>query len=88
MLERAIAHPQIQFLHNTMVEEVLGVEEKDVRGLKLLNTKTQQQSRTSRQGFMFLGIGHIPNATMPSKAMLDLDDDGYILNSTATSSPR
>src|SRR5947208_13599588 len=32
MLERAIAHPQITFLHNTLVEEVLGVEEKDVRG--------------------------------------------------------
>src|SRR5579884_1506054 len=35
MLERALAHPQIEFLHNTVVEEVLGVEEKDVRGLKL-----------------------------------------------------
>src|SRR6202521_5058762 len=37
MLERAIAHPQIEFLHNTIVEEVLGVEEKDLKGLKLQN---------------------------------------------------
>jgi thioredoxin reductase (NADPH) len=29
MLERAMAHPQIEFLLNTVVEEVLGVEEKD-----------------------------------------------------------
>ena len=77
MLERAIAHPQIEFLHNTMVEEVLGVEEKDVRGLKLLNTKTQQHTELP-VSFMFLGIGHIPNASA-FKGMLDLDDDGYIL---------
>src|SRR5438445_391495 len=31
MLERAMAHPQIEFLSNTTVEEVLGVEEKDVK---------------------------------------------------------
>src|SRR5271168_2701113 len=37
MLERAIAHPQIEFLHNTLVEECLGVEEKELKGLKLKN---------------------------------------------------
>jgi thioredoxin reductase (NADPH) len=77
MLERAIAHPQIEFLHNTVVEEVLGVEEKDVRGLKLLNRKSGQQSELP-VSFMFLAIGHIPNASA-FKGMLDLDDDGYIL---------
>jgi len=77
MLERAIAHPQIEFLHNTVVEEVLGVEEKDVRGLKLKNVKTGQQFELP-VSFMFLGIGHIPNASA-FKGMLDLDDDGYIL---------
>src|SRR6202045_1009535 len=44
MLERAIAHPQIEFLHNTVVEEVIGVEERDVRGLKLHNKKTGERS--------------------------------------------
>jgi thioredoxin reductase (NADPH) len=77
MLERAIAHPQIAFLHNTVVEEVLGVEEKDVRGLKLKNVKTGVQSEIP-VSFMFLGIGHTPNASA-FKGILDLDDDGYIL---------
>jgi thioredoxin reductase (NADPH) len=77
MLERAIAHPQIEFVHNTVVEEVLGVEEKDVRGLRLLNRKTGRQTELP-VSFMFLGIGHIPNAGA-FKGMLDLDDDGYIL---------
>src|SRR3974390_2946800 len=32
LLARAIAHPQIEFVTNTIVEEVLGVEERGVRG--------------------------------------------------------
>ncbi len=77
MLERAIAHPNIQFLSSTVVEEVLGVEEKDVRGLKLRNVKTGELS-TLPVAFLFLGIGHIPNAKM-FHGQLDLDPDGYIL---------
>jgi thioredoxin reductase (NADPH) len=77
MLDRAIAHPNIKFLSNTVVEEVLGVEEKDVRGLKLRNTKSGEQSDLP-VSFMFLGIGHIPNAKM-FQGQLDLDPDGYIL---------
>jgi thioredoxin reductase (NADPH) len=77
MLERAIAHPNIRFLSNTVVEEVLGVEEKDVRGLKLLNTRSGERCELPIS-FMFLGIGHIPNAKM-FQGQLDLDPDGYIL---------
>ena len=76
MLERAIAHPQIEFVHNTLVEEVLGVEEKDVKGLKLHNRKTGERW-TLPISFMFLGIGHDPNATM-FKGQIDLDSDGYV----------
>lgn len=76
MLERALAHPQIEFLHNTVVEEVIGVEEKDVRGLKLLNRKTGERWELP-VSFMFLGIGHEPNATM-FKGQIDLDSDGYV----------
>lgn len=77
MLDRAMAHPQIQFLSNTTVEEVLGVEEKDVKGLRLKNRASGEES-VLPVSFMFLGIGHIPNARA-FKGMLDLDEDGYIL---------
>lgn len=77
MLERAMAHPTIEFLSNTTVEEVLGVEEKDVKGLRLKNRASGEES-VLPVSFMFLGIGHIPNA-MAFKGLLDLDDDGYIL---------
>ncbi|MDE3103925.1 MAG: thioredoxin-disulfide reductase [Acidobacteriota bacterium] len=76
MLERAMAHPQIEFLTNTTVEEVLGVEEKDVKGLRLKNQATGAESILP-VSFMFLGIGHSPNATA-FRGILDLDDDGYI----------
>lgn len=76
MLERAMAHPQIEFLTNTIVEEVLGIEEREVRGLRLSNRKTGQKSELPVK-FMFLGIGHEPNTNM-FKGQIDLDDDGYI----------
>ncbi len=76
MLERAQTHPQIKFMNNTVVEEVLGVEEKDVRGLKLLDRKTGEHSELPVK-FMFLGIGHEPNARA-FDGQLDLDADGYI----------
>ena len=43
MLERAMAHPKIEFLTNTAVEEVLGVEEKEVNGLRLRDVKTGER---------------------------------------------
>ena len=76
MLERAMAHKQIQFLSNTAVDEVLGVEQKEVSGLRLRNTLTHEQS-TLPVSAMFLGIGHDPNAKM-FRGLIDLDDDGYI----------
>jgi len=63
MLDRAIAHPSIKFLSSTVVEEVLGVEEKDVKGLRLRSMKSGEQT-VLPVSFMFLGIGHIPNAKM------------------------
>ena len=76
MLDRAIGHEKIQFLTNTIVEEVLGVEKKEVTGLRLRNLVTQEESILPVSA-MFLGIGHIPNAKMFT-GQIDLDDDGYI----------
>jgi len=76
MLERAMAHEKIKFMPNTVVEEVLGVEEKDVRGLRVKSTVTGTEDVLPVAG-MFLGIGHIPNAKM-FDGQLDMDADGYL----------
>ena len=76
MLERAMAHPKIALRTNTVVEEVLGVEEKSVRGLRLRDATSGARDELAVSG-LFLGIGHEPNAKMFAGQM-DMDGDGYI----------
>ncbi len=77
MLERAIAHSQIELRTNAVVDEVLGVEEKEVKGLRLRDAISGGLSELRVSG-LFLGIGHEPNAKMLA-GQIDLDEEGYIL---------
>src|ERR1700730_3439150 len=61
MLERAQKHDKIQFLTNTVVEDVYDVSRKEVTGLKLRDTSNGKVWDLPASA-MFLGIGHIPNA--------------------------
>src|SRR5216683_147132 len=63
MLDRARQHPNIQFLTDTVVEDVHDLSKKEVTGLQLRNLKTGELS-TLPASAMFLGIGHIPNTKM------------------------
>jgi thioredoxin reductase (NADPH) len=76
MIGRAYENPKIDIKLDTVVEEVLGVEEKEVKGARLKNVKTGEITTLPISGF-FLGIGHEPNAKMFAGQM-DLDSDGYI----------
>jgi thioredoxin reductase (NADPH) len=76
MLERAMAHPKIELRTNTVVEEVLGADEKEVKGLRLRDVTNDERSELPVSA-MFLGIGHEPNAKMFA-GQIDLDEDGYI----------
>jgi len=76
MLERAQKNDRIQFLTNTIVEDVYDVSQKEVTGLKLRhanNGKTWDFPTSA----MFLGIGHVPNAKI-FQGQLDMDQDGYL----------
>jgi thioredoxin reductase (NADPH) len=59
-----------------VIEEVLGVDEKEVKGLRLRDVATGEVTTLAISG-LFLGIGHEPNAKMFS-GQIDLDGDGYI----------
>jgi thioredoxin reductase (NADPH) len=76
MLERAMGHPKIQLRTNTVVEEVLGVEDKEVRGLRLRDVTNGNKDELAVSG-LFLGIGHVPNTKM-FVGQIDLDEEGYI----------
>src|ERR1700735_847348 len=74
MLDRAKTHPQIKFMTSTLVEEILGVEEREVKGLRLRNKTTEEESILPVSG-MFLGIGHEQNARAFA-GLIDLDEAG------------
>jgi len=77
MLDRARQNKKIEFLTNTMVEEVNDVSKKEVTSLKLRNLKTDKVWDLPASA-MFLGIGHIPNAKM-FEGQLETDADGYLV---------
>jgi thioredoxin reductase (NADPH) len=77
MLERAQKNPKIEFLMDTIVEDVNDVAQKEVTGLKLRHMKTGLVWDFPTSA-MFLGIGHDPNAKM-FKDQLDMDADGYLV---------
>jgi thioredoxin reductase (NADPH) len=76
MLDRARKHEKIEFLVDTVVDDVLDPSKNEVTGLKLRNIKTGKAWDFPTSA-MFLGIGHEPNARM-FKGQLDMDADGYL----------
>src|SRR5437660_12824447 len=77
MLDRARHHKNIQFLTNTVVEDVYDPAKAEVTGLKLRNIITNKVSDLPTSA-MFLGIGHIPNGRM-FEGQRDTDVDGYLV---------
>jgi thioredoxin reductase (NADPH) len=77
MLDRAQANSKIEFLTDTVVDDVLDISKNEVTALRLRNLKSGQAWDFPTSG-MFLGIGHIPNAKMFA-GQLDTDADGYII---------
>ncbi len=78
MFDRAKANPKIEFLTNTVVDEVFDVEQNIVTSVRLKNVKTGETYMRDVDGF-FVAIGHIPN-TKVFRGQIDLDPDGYILS--------
>ena len=76
MLDRAKRHDKIEFRTNVLIEEVLGVEEQEVKGVRLRDRRTDELTDLPLSG-LFLGIGHEPNAKAFA-GQIDLDPDGYI----------
>jgi thioredoxin reductase (NADPH) len=77
MLDRARKNDKIEFLTDTVVDDVLDVNQKEVTGLRLRNLKTGEQWDLPTSA-MFLGIGHTPNAQFVGD-QLDRDGEGYLI---------
>lgn len=75
MQERAMANEKIDFIWDTVVEEILG--EDRVTGLLLRNVKTGETSEFACDG-LFVAIGHRPNTDI-FRGQLEMDELGYII---------
>ncbi len=75
MQQRAMNHPKIELVWNSVVEEVLG-NDKQVTGLTLRSTKDNTTSVLSVAG-MFVAIGHTPNTAF-LKDKVAMNSSGYI----------
>src|ERR1700749_2073619 len=73
MLDRAKANPKIEFIMNTVVDEVFDLEKNLVTSVRLRNVETGKTWLRDVDG-LFVAIGHIPN-THIFEGQLDLDKD-------------
>ena len=77
MADRARANDRIELVLNTVVEDVLGVEENKVTGVRLRNLATGETSDLAADGF-FVAIGHDPTTGLFLDS-LDHDENGYLV---------
>jgi thioredoxin reductase (NADPH) len=83
MQKRAEENEKIEFVWNSVVDEVLGAPETGVTGVRLRNTQTDDLSSLDCGG-LFVAIGHTPN-TQIFEGQLDMDDNGYLVIEPGTS---
>lgn len=77
MQEKAFAHPKIAFIWDTAVDEVLGDERNEVRGVRLRNLETGALTDMAVDG-LFVAIGHTPNTSLFA-GQLEMDANGYLI---------
>jgi thioredoxin reductase (NADPH) len=83
MIDYAKSKPNLEFVTNSVVEEVLGESEGHVTGVRLRDTATGELSELPADG-LFVAIGHDPTTGL-FKGILEMDEAGYLLTKTGSS---
>jgi thioredoxin reductase (NADPH) len=83
MATRALEHPKIEVLWNSVVDEILGDD--SVTGVRVRDVESGATADLAVQG-VFMAIGHDPNTALFA-GQLELDERGYLktFDDTATS---
>lgn len=76
MADRTLAHEKIKPVWDSVVTEVLDLQQNKVTGVRVKNLKTNEERVIDCAG-VFVAIGHVPN-TQLFKGVLDMDEAGYI----------
>jgi thioredoxin reductase (NADPH) len=82
MVDRARANEKIEFVLDSVVEEVLANEQGAVRGVVIRNVKTGEASELPVEG-VFVAIGHDPTTAL-FRGQIEMDEAGYILTKRKT----
>ena len=87
MAERVHAHKTIKPVWNSVVTEILGVDQNTVTGVRLKNTQTDAEGILHCAG-VFVAIGHAPQTSI-FKGQVEMDPHGYVIrkNGSMTSVP-
>jgi thioredoxin reductase (NADPH) len=88
MVDRARSNDRIDFVLDSVVEDVLGTDGGSVTGVLVRNVKTGEENELKTDG-LFVAIGHDPNTAL-FRGQLDMDEAGYIITkgkSTETNIP-
>jgi len=76
MQERALKNPKIDFIWDTVIEDILGVDGGKVTGVRMRNVKTNTSSERAVDG-LFVAIGHQPTTEI-FRGQVELLPNGYI----------
>ena len=77
MQDRLRRNEKIKFLWNSVVDDILDADKREVTAIKLRDVKTKEETRKPVQG-VFIGIGHEPNTAL-FRGQLEMDDLGYLI---------
>jgi thioredoxin reductase (NADPH) len=80
MLDRARSNPKVEFLTNTVIDEILGDDK--VHGVRLRDVQTDETWEMNVDG-VFVAIGHDPNTKL-FVDQLDHDAAGYLVTTPGT----
>jgi len=82
MADRALSNPKIEPIWNSMITEYLTDDAGEMRGVKLENRETGDESELEVK-CVFIAIGHVPN-TRPFVGELETDENGYLIQQEGT----
>ena len=77
MVDRAMSTPKVDFMLDTVIEEIYDVSKGEVTGLRVKSLKTGKVQELEADG-VFVAIGHQPNTSL-FVGQLDLSENGYII---------
>jgi len=83
MIDRARSNDKIEFVLDSIVDEVLGQDSGRLTGVRGRNAKTGEKTDIPADG-LFVAIGHDPTTAL-FRGILDMDDAGYIVTRGQTS---